>query len=78
MTITHQIDEVKFIDNMLMLLVDGKAYNFELNKISAKLLAASDWQRNLYTISPSSYGIHWTMFESWITDSTRGIKAMEG
>ncbi len=63
MTITHQIDEVKFIDNMLMLLVDGKAYNFELNKISVKLLAASDWQRNLYTISPSGYGIHWTMLD---------------
>ena len=63
MTITHQIDEVKFINNMLMLLVDGKAYNFELNKISAKLLAASDWQRNLYTISPTGYGIHWIMLD---------------
>ena len=63
MAITHQIDEVKFIDNMVMLLVDGKAYNFELNKISAKLLAASDWQRNLYTISPTGYGIHWIMLD---------------
>jgi hypothetical protein len=63
MTITHQVDEVKFEDNNLILLVDGKSYSFELKKISAKLLAATDWQRKLFTISPSGYGIHWTMLD---------------
>lgn len=63
MTITHQVDAIHFDDDKLMLKIDGKAYSFDLSKISEKLLAASDWERNLYTISPSGYGIHWTVID---------------
>jgi hypothetical protein len=63
MTIAHQIDAVQFIDNDLLLKIDGKAYRFALKNISAKLLAANEWQRNLYTISPSGYGIHWSLID---------------
>ena len=58
MTIAHHIDAVQFLDHDLLLQIDGKDYRFELKNISAKLLAANDVQRNLFTISPSGYGIH--------------------
>ena len=63
MVITHQIDTMKFIENSLILQVDGKEYIFDLNKISTKLLSANELQRNLYTISPSGYGIHWPLID---------------
>ena len=63
MVITHQIDTIKFIENSLILQVDGKEYIFDLKKISTKLLSANELQRNLYTISPSGYGIHWPLID---------------
>jgi len=63
MVITHQIDTIKFIENSLILQVDGKEYIFDLNKISTKLISANELQRNLYTISPSGYGIHWPLID---------------
>ena len=77
MTIAHQIDGLQFKDNMLLLWVDGKSYSFDLKKISAKLLTADDWQRNSYTVSPSGYGIHWTILDEDL--SIDGLlKSMEG
>ncbi len=63
MTIAHQIEAVRFSDHDLLMQIDGKPYRFELKNISEKLLAAKAWQRNLYIISPSGYGIQWTLID---------------
>lgn len=63
MVITHNIDAIQFVDDCLILRVDGKEYTFDLRKISLKLLSATEIQRNLYTISPSGYGIHWPLID---------------
>jgi hypothetical protein len=63
MVSTHQIDTIKFIENSLILQVDGKEYSFDLKKISMKLLSANELQRNLYNTSPSGYGIHWPLID---------------
>lgn len=63
MVSTHHIDTIKFTEHSLILQVDGKEYTFDLKKISTKLFSANDLQKNLYTISPSGYGIHWPLID---------------
>ena len=63
MVITHHIDAIKFIENSLILQVDGKVYTFDLKKISTKLFSANELQKSLYSISPSGYGVHWPLID---------------
>ena len=63
MVTTHQIDAIKFIENSLILQVDGIEYSFDLKKISMKLFSANELQKSLFTISPSGYGIHWPLID---------------
>ena len=53
MVTTHTIDSIKFVENFLVIKVEGKEYFFELERISEKLNAASEMQRNIFKISPS-------------------------
>lgn len=57
----HQIEKIQFVNDLLILDVDGKTYEIELKKISEKLLTGKAFERNIYTIAPSGYGIHWTL-----------------
>jgi len=43
--------------------IDGKLIKVLLDKISSRLKAANDMQRNFYKISPSGYGIHWPLID---------------
>ncbi len=54
----HTIESVDFEGNILILKIDGKTHQFELEKYSTKLLNASKEQRKNYEISPSGYGLH--------------------
>lgn len=45
-------------DNLVMIINELK-YAWSLEKISSKLLTASDEERRNFIISPSGYGIHW-------------------
>ncbi len=63
MIATHNIEDISFEHDLLCLRVDGKLVKFPLSKVSKKLELASDIQRNLYTISPSGYGIHWPLID---------------
>jgi hypothetical protein len=55
----HEVTQVDFEDNHLILSVDGETYQFPLEVISPRLAAATDAERRVYQISPSGYGIHW-------------------
>ena len=71
----HTIESVDFEGNIIILKVDGKTYQFELVKCSSKLLNASEEQRNNYEISPSGYGIHWSMIDEDLSiDGLLGVK----
>ena len=63
MTATHNIETVIFEDNFIILHIDGKEIKMPLDKVSKKLQAADEIQRNLFKISPSGYGIHWTLID---------------
>lgn len=59
----HTIQDISFNKDSMLLKVDGKEINVLLDKLSAKLKAASELQRNFYKVSPSGYGIHWPLID---------------
>ena len=63
MIATHNIQSVFFEENIICLNIDGKSVRLPLNKVSKKLEAATEMQRSLYSISPSGYGIHWSLID---------------
>jgi hypothetical protein len=70
MRTTYTIDSIKFVENFLVIKVEGKEYFFELERISEKLNAASEMQRNIFKISPSGYGIHWPLLDEDLSISS--------
>jgi len=60
---THTIQEVSFDKNSMSLKNDGKLIKVTLDKISSKLKAANDFQRQFFKVSPSGYGIHWPLLD---------------
>ncbi len=63
MIATHNIQAISFEKDMICLKIDGQLIKLPLSKVSKKLGVATDIQRNLYTISPSGYGIHWPLID---------------
>jgi len=59
----HNIEQINFEKNYLILSVDGKTYRFPLEAISHRLLKATEIERQTYQISPSGYGIHWSVID---------------
>ncbi len=59
----HNIEAISFEQDLICLTIDGQVIKLRLSKVSKKLELANDIQRNLYTISPSSYGIHWPLID---------------
>lgn len=70
----HEVKNLKFTDNQLIIEIDGEEKEYDLKKISKKLLEASDIEKNTYEISPSGYGIHWPLIDEDISiDGLLGI-----
>ena len=63
MVAKHKIDTIRFDEEFIYLLIDGKEIKAALDKVSSKLKVADDIQRKLYKISPSGYGIHWPLID---------------
>ncbi len=63
MIATHKIEAISFEQEQICLKIDGQLIKLPLSRISKKLETASSIQRNLYTISPSGYGIHWPLID---------------
>ena len=59
----HIVQTLEFTVNSMILKVDGKKYVFRISDISEKLTQASKAEREKYEISPSGYGIHWSMID---------------
>ena len=71
----HDIKELNFRDNTMILQVDGKEYRFKLKAVSKRLAAASPAERVKFEISPSGYGIHWPLIDEDLSiDGLLGIK----
>ena len=63
MIATHSIEAISFQNGKFSLTVDGRTITLPISQVSKKLADASDIQRNLYTVSPSGYGIHWPLID---------------
>jgi len=60
---TFNIQDINFDQNSLFIKVDGSLFKISLERASEKLKNADNFQRNLYKISPSGYGIHWPLID---------------
>lgn len=70
----HEISEIAFEGDFLVLVIDGEKKTFPLKKISPLLDKASAQERSFYEISPSGYGIHWPLLDEDISiDGLLGI-----
>lgn len=59
----HNITDIKFEKDYLILTIDNHLFKFKLINISDKLAKATDQERNDFKISPSGYGINWRLID---------------
>lgn len=70
----HEVKDVRFIENFMILKIDGKDYKFNLGKISKVLLRANKTEREFLKIDESGYGIHWPLLDEDLSiDGLLGI-----
>ncbi|NTU43262.1 MAG: DUF2442 domain-containing protein [Nitrospirales bacterium] len=75
----HDITDLHFTDDSMVLTVDGEERRFRLIDISPVLARASGSERETYEISPSGYGIHWPLLDEDISiDGLLGIVHARG
>jgi Protein of unknown function (DUF2442) len=55
----HHVKNVRFENQYLLLMVDGREYQIDLRQHSKKLAAAKQRTKANFKLSPSGYGIHW-------------------
>jgi hypothetical protein len=63
MITTHIIKDISFDKDLMSLIIDGKLIKVALDRISSKLKAANDFQRQFFKVSPSGYGILWPLID---------------
>ena len=63
MSFFHQVGEISFTRDRMMMTVDGESYSCALKDVSERLAKASDLERQRYDISPSGYGVHWPLLD---------------
>jgi len=70
----HDIKNLHFSGEYMILTIDGDEKKFRIKEISSALEGASQDERNVYEISPSGYGIHWPLIDEDISiDGLLGI-----
>lgn len=70
----HEVEEVSFDGDVLLVKVGGQSHYFALADISCRLLTASPMERAKFEISPSGYGIHWPLIDEDLSiDGLLGI-----
>ena len=70
----HEIKNLHFSGEYMVLTIDGNQKKFRIKEISPALERASQDERNVYEISPSGYGIHWSLIDEDISiDGLLGI-----
>jgi hypothetical protein len=70
----HDIKNLHFSGEYMILTIDGDERKFRIKEISSALEKASQDERNAYELSPSGYGIHWPLIDEDISiDGFLGI-----
>lgn len=70
----HDIKNLRFYGEHILLTIDGQEKKFRIKEISPALARASQHERDVYEISPSGYGIHWPLIDEDISiDGLLGI-----
>lgn len=70
----HDVRDLQFQDDEMVVTIDGQKRRFALSEISPVLQKASVEARNMYEISPSGYGIHWPLIDEDLSiDGLLGI-----
>lgn len=67
----YNIEPVFFDQHPIILKIDGELIKFPISKRSKKLAIARYIERELFSISPSGYGIHWHL-----NDEDRSIDSL--
>lgn len=63
----HEIGDVRFEDDILVITIDHETKRFPLGAVSQSLLRASEGEKQSFEISPSGYGIHWPLLDEDIS-----------
>ena len=70
----HDVRDLHFHNNDMVVTIDGQTRRFVLSEISPALQKASVEARDMYEISPSGYGIHWPLIDEDLSiDGLLGI-----
>ncbi len=70
----HEVQNVHFEADNIVLTINGDQKRFALEKVSLRLLNATESQRQAFEVSPSGYGIHWPSIDEDISiDGLLGI-----
>ena len=71
----HKVQNINFFGNRMKIKVDGSEFSVDLNKVSKRLLRASQKDRENYKVSPAGYGIHWPSIDEDLSiDALLGIR----
>jgi len=63
----HNISELNFEKDFIIIKADGHTYKNKIIELSEKLANATDEEKKEYQISPSGYGIHWSKIDEDIS-----------
>ncbi len=70
----HEISDVHFEGDEMILNIDGQCKRFPLSQVSRVLQKATIADQNNFEISPAGYGIHWPNLDEDISiDGLLGI-----
>ena len=70
----HEIRNLHFSGEYMVLTIDGTEKKLRVKDVSPALDRASEEQRNTFEVSPSGYGIHWPLLDEDIAvDGLLGI-----
>ena len=70
----HDIENLHFSGEFMILTIDGEEKRVKLKDVSAILDRASEKERSTFEISPSGYGIYWSLIDEDIAvDGLLGI-----
>ena len=70
----HNIENLHFNGEYMILAIDGEETKIRLKNISEILDRASEKEKSTFEISPSGYGIHWPLIDEDISvDGLLGI-----
>lgn len=70
----HEIKNLHFSGDYLILTIDGDEKKYKIKELSFLLEQASENERKTYEIAPSGYGIHWPLIDEDISiDGLLGI-----